>query len=42
MYNLSGRLVGTITTPVGELSVAMPQGVYVVRAGSMTEKVVVN
>ena len=42
MYNVSGRIVGSITTPAGESSVAMPQGVYVVRAGSMTEKVVVN
>jgi len=42
IYNVSGALVRTFTAPVGETSLALPQGVYVVRAGERTEKIIVE
>ena len=42
IYNLNGTLVRNFTAPAGETSLALPQGVYVVRAGERTEKVLVN
>ena len=42
IYNVSGALVRTFNTPAGETSLALPQGVYVVRAGERTEKVAVQ
>ena len=42
IYNVSGALVRSFTAPAGETSVMLPQGVYVVRAGSKTEKVAVQ
>ena len=41
IYNASGTLVRTFTAPAGASSVALPQGVYVVRTGNRAEKVVV-
>ncbi len=42
IYNLNGTLVRTFTAPAGETSLALPQGVYVVKAGAKTEKVMVQ
>ena len=42
IYNLNGTLVRTFNAPAGETSLALPQGVYVVKAGAKTEKVVVQ
>ena len=42
IYNLNGTLVRNFTAPAGETSITLPQGVYVVRAGERTEKVVVQ
>ena len=42
VYTLSGVLVRTFTAPAGETTVALPQGVYIVRVGERTEKVFVN
>ena len=42
IYNVSGALVRTFTAPAGETSLALPQGVYVVKAGEKTEKVFVQ
>ena len=42
IYNVSGALVRTFNAPAGETSITLPQGVYVVRAGERTEKVVVQ
>ena len=42
IYTLNGVLVRTFTAPAGETTVALPQGVYIVRAGERTEKVFVN
>ena len=42
IYNVSGALVRTFNAPAGETSLALPQGVYVVRAGERTEKVIVE
>ena len=42
IYNLNGTLVRNFTAPAGETSLALPQGVYVVRAGERTEKVAIN
>ena len=42
VYNLTGTLVRTFIAPAGTSSVALPQGVYVVRAGTHTEKVFVD
>ena len=42
IYTLNGVLVRTFTAPAGETTVALPQGVYIVRVGERTEKVFVN
>lgn len=42
IYNVSGALVRTMNAPAGNSSVALPQGIYVVKAGSRIEKVVVQ
>lgn len=42
IYNVSGALVRTMNAPAGNSSVAMPAGIYVVKAGSRIEKVVVQ
>lgn len=42
VYTLNGVLVRTISAPAGETTVALPQGVYIVRVGERTEKVYVN
>ena len=39
IYNVIGRLVRTLNAPAGNTSVALPQGVYVVKAGNRCEKV---
>ena len=42
IYTVSGALVRTFFAPAGTSSVALPRGVYVVRAGSITSKVSVD
>ena len=42
VYTLNGVLVRTFSAPAGETTVALPQGVYIVRVGERTEKVYVN
>ena len=42
IYTLNGVLIRTFTAPAGETTVALPQGVYIVRVGERTEKVFVN
>ena len=42
VYNLTGTLVRTFIAPAGTSSIALSQGVYVVRAGNRAEKVVVD
>ena len=42
IYNLNGTLVRTFMAPAGETTVALPQGVYIVRVGERTEKVAVD
>ena len=42
IYTLNGVLVRTFTAPAGETTVALPQGVYIVRVGERTEKVAVD
>ena len=42
IYTLNGVLVRTISAPAGETTVALPQGVYIVRVGERIEKVYVN
>ena len=42
VYTLNGVLVRTFTAPAGETTVALPQGVYIVRGGERTEKVFVK
>ena len=42
IYTVSGALVRTFLAPAGTSSVALPRGVYVVRAGSITSKVAVD
>ena len=42
IYTLLGVRLRTFIAPAGESSVALPQGVYVVRAGRKIEKVVAN
>ena len=41
VYNVSGRLVRTFLAPAGDSSVALPEGIYVVRVGDRAEKIVV-
>ena len=42
IYTLNGVLVRTISAPAGETTVALPQGVYIVRVGDTAEKVMVE
>ena len=42
IYTLNGVLVRTFSAPAGETTVALPQGVYIVRVGDTAEKVYVN
>ena len=42
IYNVSGALVRTFTAPAGETRTTLPSGVYIVRAGGRTEKVIVE
>ena len=42
VYTLNGVLVRTFTAPAGETTVALPQGVYIVRVGDTVEKVMVE
>lgn len=42
IYTLNGVLVRTFSAPAGETTVALPQGVYIVRVGERTEKVAVD
>ena len=42
IYTLNGVLVRTFTAPAGETTVALPQGVYIVRIGDTAEKVFIN
>ena len=42
IYTLNGVLVRTFSAPAGETTVALPQGVYIVRVGDTAEKVMVN
>ena len=42
IYNLNGVLVRSLTAPAGLTTVALPEGIYIVRAGEHTEKVFVN
>ena len=42
VYTLSGVLVRTFTAPAGETTVALSQGVYIVRVGDTAEKVFIN
>ena len=42
IYTASGTLQRTMHAPAGTSSVALPRGVYVVKAGARTEKVFVN
>ena len=42
IYAVSGTLVRSFTAPAGDTSVALPSGIYIVRVGSLTEKVAVE
>ena len=42
IYNLNGVLVRSLTAPAGLTTVALPEGIYIVRTGEHTEKVMVN
>ena len=42
IYNVSGALVRTFNAPAGETRTTLPSGVYIVRAGGRTEKVIVE
>ena len=42
IYNLNGVLVRSLTAPAGLTTVALPTGIYIVRAGDKTEKVLVD
>ena len=42
IYTASGTLQRTMHAPAGTSSVALPEGVYVVKAGAHTKKVFVN
>ena len=42
IYTLNGVLVRTFSAPAGETTVALPQGMYIVRVGDTAEKVYVN
>lgn len=42
IYAVSGVLVRSFTAPAGDTSVSLPSGIYIVRVGSLTEKVAVE
>lgn len=42
IYAVSGALVRSFTAPAGDTSVSLPSGIYIVRVGSLTEKVAVE
>ena len=42
IYNVSGALVRNFRAPAGQTTVALPEGIYIVRAGERTEKVMVK
>ena len=42
IYAVSGVLVRSFVAPAGDTSVALPSGIYIVRVGSLTEKVAVE
>ena len=42
IYTLSGALVRTLTAPAGETTLALPAGLYIVRAGNAVQKVMVE
>ncbi len=42
IYAVSGTLVRSFAAPAGDTSVTLPSGIYIVRVGSLTEKVVVE
>ena len=42
IYSLNGVLVRSLTAPAGQTTVALPSGVYIVRTGERTEKVLVD
>ena len=42
IYAVSGTLVRSFAAPAGDTSVALPSGIYIVRVGSVTEKVAVE
>ena len=42
IYSLNGVLVRSLTAPAGLTTVALPEGIYIVRTGERTEKVLVN
>ena len=42
IYAVSGALVRSFTAPAGDTSVTLPSGIYIVRVGSLTEKVAVE
>lgn len=42
IYTLSGALVRTLTAPAGDTTLALPAGLYIVRAGNTVQKVMVE
>ncbi|PNE28833.1 hypothetical protein BHU09_04850 [Tannerella sp. oral taxon 808] len=42
IYNLNGVLVRSLTAPAGLTTVALPEGIYIVRTGEHTEKVFIH
>lgn len=42
IYAVSGTLVRSFAAPAGDTSVSLPSGIYIVRVGSLTEKVAVE
>ena len=42
VYSISGTLLRSFVAPAGETSVALPPGIYIVRASDRTKKVLVN
>ena len=42
IYSLNGVLVRSLTAPAGLTTVALPEGIYIVRTGERTEKVLVD
>lgn len=42
IYTLTGALVRTLTVPAGDTTLALPAGLYIVRAGNAVQKVIVE